>query len=280
MKLNKITKKWLKTFAGDKIYQRGDHYFTSGMVYHVEYTADPLQLKAQVSGNYGNYEVIISDDGKQLHCNCDCPYDGYPCKHIVATLLSFLDKKKQHIDNANKQTNFFISLKNRLATEPHEHLVQIIIEAAQNIPEFKRTLTARLYPENTITLNTFLEQIRYINFDDFEDNYNLELEKIRKFKKILKSSDSVTIESKLIINWKIADKILDFLNQYGVSDERWEDVVIKTFDNISLLFSNLTDAEELKQDIIDQLEKYHNRGNCGLKDEIRELIDKLKMKRV
>lgn len=77
-----------------KIFQRGEDYFQSAMVYQMEYHPDNLSIYAEVSGNYGNYEVKISEDTKDINAYCDCPYDGYPCKHIIAVLLNFIENKK------------------------------------------------------------------------------------------------------------------------------------------------------------------------------------------
>ena len=52
MKLNEITRRWLKNFAGEKIFQRGEDYFQSGMVYQMEYHPDNFSIYAEVSGNY------------------------------------------------------------------------------------------------------------------------------------------------------------------------------------------------------------------------------------
>lgn len=71
--------------------------------------------------------------------------------------------------------------------------------------------------DSSTTLEVFLNQIRYIRLNDFEDEYGPELEKARELKKILKSIDKANSAIKSTINWEIADKILDFLNQYGVS---------------------------------------------------------------
>ena len=107
MKLNEITRRWLKNFAGEKIFQRGEDYFQSGMVYQMEYHPDNFSIYAEVSGNYGNYEVKISEDTKDINAYCDCPYDGYPCKHIIAVLLNFIENKKI-IFIKQKNKNFFL----------------------------------------------------------------------------------------------------------------------------------------------------------------------------
>jgi len=273
MKLNKVTKAWLKSFAGDKIYQRGTDYFQSGMVYQMEYYPENLEIHAKISGNYGNYEVNVTEEKQKLNAYCDCPYEGYPCKHIVAVLLSFIENKREHEHQAVERRNFFDSLQERLSQYSHEQLVHIIIEAAQNYPDFKRELTVNLEPDDSSISETILNQLRYIRLDDFENGS--ELEKIRALKKVMKSVKNASARTRVIINWGIADKVLNFLNQYGISDERWEDLVFQTFETLSSILSNSSELEKEKEDILEQLQKYYDWGNCSMGDDISELMEKL-----
>lgn len=46
----------------------------------------------EVDGNYGNYRTEVVLNGA-VSCQCDCPYPGPGCKHIVAILLELFDQQ-------------------------------------------------------------------------------------------------------------------------------------------------------------------------------------------
>ncbi|MGD9506120.1 MAG: SWIM zinc finger domain-containing protein, partial [Syntrophobacteraceae bacterium] len=89
MKLTGLTREWIREFAGATIYSRGSDYSRSGNVQDIAYDPDAGAIHAVVAGNYGDYDVAIEQADGTIEASCDCPYDGYPCKHIVAVLLSF-----------------------------------------------------------------------------------------------------------------------------------------------------------------------------------------------
>lgn len=64
---------------------RGKNYFHEGAVVDIE-EVDTGSFEAQVEGSE-LYEVWVQlDDGQVEDHGCDCPYDGDPCKHVVAVL--------------------------------------------------------------------------------------------------------------------------------------------------------------------------------------------------
>ena len=91
-----LSKTVIRQFADSKtIYDRGRRYFTSGRILSFEILDDGNRIQADVNGNYGGYRVTIrNDEGENPEADCDCPYDGYICKHIVAVLLHYLEKGK------------------------------------------------------------------------------------------------------------------------------------------------------------------------------------------
>ena len=72
------------------IYQRGYEYFQDGAVREVVISDN--QIQALVSGSSRKKYVIKIrfDEHDITGSNCSCPYEGYCCKHIVATLLECL----------------------------------------------------------------------------------------------------------------------------------------------------------------------------------------------
>lgn len=66
---------------------RGEDYYDSDAVLDIE-EESPGEWIATVCGTE-NYEVTVSMEGNEIIAwECDCPYDGNICKHVVATFLA------------------------------------------------------------------------------------------------------------------------------------------------------------------------------------------------
>lgn len=75
--LKDITK-WIPKYIVDKGYE----YYEDGHVEDVE--IQDQKVFAFVTGNAGNYEVVINLEGFS-ESNCECPYENY-CKHMAAVV--------------------------------------------------------------------------------------------------------------------------------------------------------------------------------------------------
>ena len=83
-----LTEKDIRRFADSKrIFERGMGYYRRGYVRSIKLLDGVEGITAKVDGNYGPYDVDIRFYEDDLEAACDCPYDGYVCKHIVAVLL-------------------------------------------------------------------------------------------------------------------------------------------------------------------------------------------------
>jgi uncharacterized Zn finger protein len=76
-----------------EILERGQSYFNNGNILQLNKGSNGTWY-AKVEGNYGNYEVVIETDIKNVVTDyyCDCPYDGAICKHIAAVALAINEK--------------------------------------------------------------------------------------------------------------------------------------------------------------------------------------------
>ena len=86
-----ITKDDILARATEKSFDRGVAYFDSGFVESVVQRG--IRLFAEVLGSqYDSYGVSVTLQSSDFTASCTCPYDwgGY-CKHIVATLLTFIN---------------------------------------------------------------------------------------------------------------------------------------------------------------------------------------------
>ena len=94
--LSDLTEKDIRRFADSGvIFDLGMGYFKRGNVSSIELVNGGEMILAEVDGNYGIYDVEIWKEEGELSAECNCPYDGYICKHIVAVLLKFYKMSKQ-----------------------------------------------------------------------------------------------------------------------------------------------------------------------------------------
>jgi non-specific serine/threonine protein kinase len=102
--LSNLSEKDIRRFADSRIiFDRGMGYFKRGNVSTIELAKGGKMILAEVDGNYGLYDVEIWEEKGELEADCDCPYDGYICKHIVAVLLKFY-KMSKHDENVDRES--------------------------------------------------------------------------------------------------------------------------------------------------------------------------------
>ncbi|MGB6239075.1 MAG: SWIM zinc finger family protein, partial [Bradyrhizobium sp.] len=95
----RISKEMIRALANAESFARGRSYASDGSVSDLLRRGD--RLTAEVEGSeFEPYQVSIRLHGDGVaDAHCTCPYDwrGY-CKHIVAVLLKFADKKTPVIE--------------------------------------------------------------------------------------------------------------------------------------------------------------------------------------
>jgi hypothetical protein len=93
-----LTTKEIRAWAGSTIYGRGKEYFQNDQVesIEIEQHQNEYEISAAVEGSSDDYWVSIKEKSRTIHIDCDCPYDGMPCKHIVAVLLALEDDKANY----------------------------------------------------------------------------------------------------------------------------------------------------------------------------------------
>lgn len=96
--LDSITSEYIKSITDNGVFNRGLSYYKSGRVHNLRYDNDG-ELTAEVAGNEPvPYCVSILSDQKEIYdMNCECLYasDGEICKHIVATLLKWIEQRNK-----------------------------------------------------------------------------------------------------------------------------------------------------------------------------------------
>lgn len=274
MQINQLTETIIRQFAGSTIFQRGYGYYESGMVYQLQYDASTDSIEAEVAGNYGDYDVNVTTQGGQLSAECDCPYDGYPCKHIVATLLTFIHNKDQYAQQAAAQKKSDSSLTKKIKVLSKDELAAILIDCVKKYPEVKRDLMVRLESGSKATYSTLKNQVARAFPSVSSSHYSIH-SITKQLKTILKTVENGSTEIKIKVYWAIIGRTLKELNDYGMDEESLENVVIDTMEKLKpILLADETLHEE-KQMIIEQLMQYYLRGNCGLVDWLYDAAEDL-----
>lgn len=85
------------------IFRRGEDYYENGLVEDLEEVA-PGRWNAVVEGTTDYETEVCIKNGEIVSWDCDCPYDGYMCKHVVAVLLAVRDETSDFSDYEDVRT--------------------------------------------------------------------------------------------------------------------------------------------------------------------------------
>ncbi len=82
-------------YAGsDAVLERGRSYYRSGRVRELHLASED-RLQARVRGQWERfYRVEVWSEDCDIHSYCTCPYSWGVCKHVVAVLLAWLDRRE------------------------------------------------------------------------------------------------------------------------------------------------------------------------------------------
>lgn len=155
-----------ENFVPPHIWMRGEEYFESGAVTELEETESGKWI-AQVEGTK-DYEVEVSIEGKEIvYWDCDCPYDGDICKHIVAVILAIRENKSKEkrfpsakevkIMEKQKKISKDTNVKDILSFVSPKQLSNFILEYASGHPECKQALIEKFLPAQNTTNKTSLD---------------------------------------------------------------------------------------------------------------------------
>lgn len=75
------------------IFKRGEFLHKNGAFSRIKEQSGDGRYVYEVDGNYGNYRTEVVLNGA-ITSECDCPYPGAGCKHIVAILLELFDQQQ------------------------------------------------------------------------------------------------------------------------------------------------------------------------------------------
>jgi len=112
MKITKLTENLINSFAdSSSIAQRGKSYFQTRRVISVKLFNKIINSEVLGSKKY-KLKIILNPNNDIVTFSCDCPYDGYCCKHKIAVLYELMLNKEKYFSNhkpssrINKDNNF------------------------------------------------------------------------------------------------------------------------------------------------------------------------------
>lgn len=150
MQKAQISTSVLRDRVGDVIFERGRRYAAEGRVHLRRH--DDVSVEADVAGSEV-YEVEIEAADRGLAADCTCPFaeDGLFCKHMIATVLCWLevesdadvgprrgaDAGSEDVPEASAEEQ---SLRTFLAQQDTAYLVDLLLEAGRRDPRFAARL--------------------------------------------------------------------------------------------------------------------------------------------
>src|SRR5690554_1831377 len=89
-------------YIGSTILQRGKAYFEGGHVESLEEVEKEAWIATVIGSEEYFVEVELNKRGVVSEHQCDCPYDGSICKHVVAVLYAIREENTISLDVDNK----------------------------------------------------------------------------------------------------------------------------------------------------------------------------------
>ncbi len=215
----------------------------------------------------------ISPAGRSaLNAYCDCPYDGYPCKHVVAVLLFFIDKRKELLANSKAAKQSKAKLEERLQQLSQPELAELIMQLARQQPQVKLALLLRFFPEAEPTVLLFLRLV-----DEALRNSAREdcctANDVRQIEQLIKQAEAAPPAVSIRVFWRIADRLLHALESWSM-DSSLESVAQDVLNKLLALHRQHPDLAGMKAEIEKKLRIYYHEGRW-LDDLLAEMLGEM-----
>ena len=278
MSLYDITEKNIRTIAADSgVLERGYDYYLSGNVASLEVVGDTLQ--AEVEGSYANmYDVMVAvDEDGGIEAECDCPYDGWACKHIVAVLYSWLHDERNTSGAAEEETP---DLASRLKALSKERLIENLLNIAKRDMQLRRDLF--LMTEQSESgkeaqgkkkmespgLKMALNQINGA-VHGFLDYYEVP-GVVGTLEEVLEAAESASPQDEVEIAWATAEGGLKAIEHADDSDGMLGDAIGKALGQFAEAFHKLETTPEEREAWLEKLLWYVFNHDYGLEEPLAQ----------
>ncbi|MEN8179101.1 MAG: DUF6880 family protein [Pseudomonadota bacterium] len=179
---NYLTTRRIRQWAGGRSFERGQAYFTEGLVSGLKERNG--RISASVKGAH-TYRVSLREDGDTVEYACDCPVGlrGDFCKHCVATALAWLEGQAP-TDKANtgklkkpKKVKAELTLKDVrawLLLQKKTDLADMLLDAAGEDEQLHSRLMLKVAAAKGANLTTYRKVIdQAIGGGGFIDYYQM-----------------------------------------------------------------------------------------------------------
>ena len=239
------------------IFRRGEDYYENGLVEGLEEVA-PGRWNAVVEGTTDYETEICVENGEITSWDCDCPYDGYMCKHVVAVLLAVRDEGTGFSDYEEVRTeqeqlsqdDAAVSgdLMARISLLMEKQLREFVGKYAQKDAVFKEELLKHVMSRQLSgTTETYRREVRkYICYADI---YGI-------LDKGILLLEAGRIEEAAAIALQTLESFADEYeyDDYADSDNIDSDVCERAGDLIRRIVNDSRTASELKRSIVVELD--------------------------
>ena len=136
-----------KKMVEPAVWKRGKSYFEDGAVGDLEDDGNG-HWESIVSGN-DDYEVSVDIQFDHVQeWNCDCPYDGHICKHVVATVLAIQNENKMITINVQENEPKPQTFEQLVAAVSSDELLSFVKQYAESDKNFKRAFQVSFAEKN------------------------------------------------------------------------------------------------------------------------------------
>ena len=239
------------------IFRRGEDYYENGLVEGLEKVA-PGRWNAVVEGTTDYETEVCIKNGEIVSWDCDCPYDGYMCKHVVAVLLAVRDEGTGFSDYEEVRTeqeqlsqdDAAVSgdLMARISLLTEKQLREFVGKYAQNDAVFKEELLKHVMSRQLSgTTETYRREVRkYICYADI---YGI-------LDKGILLLEAGRIEEAVAIALQTFESFADEYeyDDYADNDNIDPDVCERAGDLIRRIVNDSRTASELKRSIVVELD--------------------------
>lgn len=261
-KINKrMDLKEFKAMTDPMVWNRGKSYFEKGAVSDLE-NEDVGLWRAIVSGN-DDYEVsVVIQFGHVQRWDCDCPYEGNICKHVVATLMAIQDEKKtmlsDDMENGSKPKNFEQLVNSVSADE----LRQFVNQYASKNKVFKQTFKVYFIEKNkqegrapyakliAQSLHSGMERHGFIDYHSAPKAF-------RTVFSFLEKAENYKGSKKYDEIWQIASAVIEQVSEVAGYMNDSDGMVGESFDRAFDLIFFLTEASDLPMSMKEQILDWH-----------------------
>jgi len=273
--------KEFKKTVDSVIWKRGKHYFEDGAVTDLENDGDG-QWSAIVTGN-DDYEVLVDIQFDHIQeWQCDCPYDGDVCKHVVATVLA-IEEEKSSIPvtipiKAETLESTKMSFPQLVDSVPLEELRQFVQNYASESASFKRSFQVYFAEKNPAGGKANYARLiekglnSGMNRHGFIDYYHAP-KAFKIINELLGKAQNFVTHKNYNDAWQIASVIIEKVSEDIEMDDS-DGMIVDSFEGAFNLITTLSEDKEVPMLLKNQMfdwhlaeypkSKYKNYGDDGL----------------